>query len=98
VSEAVVHNRICPDIAKDDEFYKIRNDYTNTTLRNSFSIEIMKCSKQTSTEKDPCKNDTEIKELLQKIFFTMYTVDSKVSYDNYYYDGDIVRHTDNFNN
>ena len=41
-----ISKRICPDVKSrydKDTFYKIRNSYTNQTLRNSFSVEIMKC-------------------------------------------------------
>ena len=40
---AVIAKRICPDIAKNETLYKVRNVYTNQHLRNSFSIEIRKC-------------------------------------------------------
>ena len=52
-----VGQRLCPDIEKDDKFYQVRNAYSNSTLRNSFSVEIMKCSTSIS---ETCKDDTEI--------------------------------------
>ena len=39
-----IGQRLCPDIAADDSFYQIRGAYSNLTLRNSFSVEILKCS------------------------------------------------------
>lgn len=39
-----VEQRICPDIPDDYDFYKVKNSYSDPTLRNSFSIEIVKCS------------------------------------------------------
>ena len=40
-----ISKRVCPNIVKEDhEMYKIRNDYSNETLRNSFSVEILTCT------------------------------------------------------
>ena len=39
----------------------------------------MKCTNSTSKEK--CKTDDETEAFLKSIYFTMYTIDSKVSYD-----------------
>ena len=51
-----ISKRVCPDVSEEDsEMYKVRNDYTNETLRNSFSIEILTCSLETSSE---CKDET----------------------------------------
>ena len=49
--------RLCPDITKLDEFYKVRNAYNDKQLSNQFSLEIIKC---TQFNNKNCKNDTEI--------------------------------------
>ena len=72
-------NRICPNIKSVDQKYKVRNDYLNETLRNSFSIEILRCTNVTNPN---CKEEGEIETLLSQIFFTLYTIDSTISYDS----------------
>ena len=42
--------RVCPDYSGMDDFYEIRNGYSNKTLRTSFAFEIIKT---------PCTNTTE---------------------------------------
>jgi hypothetical protein len=40
--------RFCPHIDTVEEpWYKVRNDYTNDKLRNSFSVEILSCLNKT---------------------------------------------------
>jgi hypothetical protein len=34
--EKMISKRLCPDV--EDEIYKVKNDYTNETLRNSFIL------------------------------------------------------------
>ena len=87
-----IEQRLCPDIEKDD-FYQVQGAYSNQTLRNSFSVEILKCSDQISTT---CKSDPEIELLLSKIFFTLYTLDSSVSYNHYNKQNKPVRTYDSF--
>jgi len=65
MSDALIENanlRLCPDLKKDDEFYKVKNAYSNETLRNSFSVEIVKCSEQIS---NVCKTDEEVRAMLK---------------------------------
>ena len=53
--------RICPDTDhKLTEFYKIKNGYTNSTERFSFSLEIHKCDPSTNLE---CEDDAAITEV-----------------------------------
>ena len=53
VDKSYYAERMCSDVK--DSMYKVQNDYSNKTLRNSFSIEILTCSKFTSKE---CKSET----------------------------------------
>ena len=76
--EKMIMFRICPK-NESDSMYKITNDYTNETLRNSFSIDIMKCSESTSKK---CKNDSEIEAFLKQVYFTLYTIEAKVTFDD----------------
>ena len=57
--------------------YKVKNDYTNRTLRNSFAVEILTCSESSSKE---CKDEVEIEKLLEKIYFTTYSIESYTNF------------------
>lgn len=57
-----VIDRLCPDMEALEEYYKVKNGYTNTTERISFSIEVHKCL-VTKTQKS-CKTDLEIEKLM----------------------------------
>jgi hypothetical protein len=62
--------------------YKVQNDYTNRTLRNSFAVEILSCSEFTHSD---CKSTPEIQEFLEKVYFTSYSIES---YTNFGKDSD----------
>ena len=75
--------RLCPDVAfGKDIVYKIMNGYSNRKKRINFSIDIFKC-KEKEFFGNTCKNDTEIETFLREVYFTFYTLTSRVSYDQY---------------
>ena len=62
---------MCPDTDSEllNEYFVIKNGYTNRTERLSFSIEIHKCNDRYNPE---CKPNEEIVDLLDKIYFNFY--------------------------
>jgi len=60
--ESKLKNRVCPDIAKDDPNYKVKNLYQNKDERFSFSIQIFKCTQGPEI----CKKDADIESFLSK--------------------------------
>ena len=60
-----------------DKFIKIKNGYSNYTERVSFSFEIIECSK---SQDQSCKEEGEIKNLLDNIFFTFFYVNENVEF------------------
>ena len=40
VKDNVIKGRFCPDTKTNEEFYEVKNGYTNETERKSFSIEV----------------------------------------------------------
>lgn len=69
---------LCPDIPEDDQFYKVRNKYTDVSDRVSFQVEIHKCSK--ALNKD-CKDESEINDLLSYMYFTLYIVQDRANFE-----------------
>ena len=61
--------RLCPDMEQMAEFLKIKNGYTNSEDRASFSLNIFKC------QGTSCKNETEIRDLLQGLMFNIYMIE-----------------------
>ena len=76
VDKSYYAGRMCSDVK--DKMYKVQNDYSNKTLRNSFSIEILTCSEFTSKE---CKSEAEIEYFLDRVFFTTYSLESYTNFD-----------------
>lgn len=48
----------------------VKNDYANETERISFSLDIVKCNKDTNKN---CKSDKEIEHFLNNIYLTVFT-------------------------
>lgn len=100
------HN-LCPEVSADDPYYEAINDYDNQEFRQSFSIEMWKC---TSAYGGTCKNDVEIEEFLKEIYFDMYVTGDDVLFSesgqveliskNHFFiqfQGDINKYKDNNN-
>ena len=58
------------------------NSYSNQTQRTSFAIEIFKCKVNPLIGINECQSDKNIDLLLKNIYFTLYTLTSRVHYDN----------------
>ena len=78
VRQKTLEHRICPDIDKNDEAWKVVNGYSNEQLRHSFSLMLTKCSLEFNSN---CKNDTEIAKFLNSMFFTVYVVGDEIVYN-----------------
>ena len=61
--------RFCPAIENIAEYYEIKNGYTNSTERISFSIEIVKCNRELGEE---CHDDQYVEKVLSYMYFTVY--------------------------
>ena len=57
-TQTVYTTRLCPHV-EDEPMYKLKNSKENSTLRNSFSIDIVKCGNG-----QKCVDDKEIQWLL----------------------------------
>ena len=60
-TDSLTQMNLCPDVDDEEEYYTVEGIYTNMTSRNSFSIDIVKCSEDANLS---CKNDTDIALLL----------------------------------
>jgi hypothetical protein len=69
-----LENRLCPDIAKDDPNYQIKNLYQNKNERRSFSIQIFKC------KNEDCYEDDEIERFLKKTQFNQQLIEGSISF------------------
>ena len=73
-----IKNRLCPEIEPISEHFKIKNDYTNLTERNSFHLEISKCTNKLHPkhpfEYNYCKEEEDIKKVLKELYFTLYVM------------------------
>jgi len=58
----------CPDTERVEEYYKLKNSYSNFTERISFSIEIIKCDNETNNYQ--CKSDEVIKDFVSHLMMT----------------------------
>ena len=65
--EKIISKRLCPDVAKNETLYKVRNVYSNPHSRNSFSIEIRKCEENINKN---CKPKELIDDFMSEVFFT----------------------------
>lgn len=72
-----VHANFCPDIDKNFSSYVVAEKYTNTTFRQSFSVEIQLCD---SGRNSACKNTTEIDALLTTFYFTFFTLQQRAEF------------------
>ena len=75
--EDLSKKNLCPDIQPDDELYRLESKYSNRTFRQSFSVEIMKCTNDTNPN---CKDDIEIEQFLKQFYFTMYTLQERADF------------------
>ena len=71
--------RLCPDVDEAYNYYRVMNSYSNTTHRESFSVELWKCNSNINTN---CKSDDEIQDFLRSFYFTFYTVYEKIQFSN----------------
>jgi hypothetical protein len=71
------HSQICPDIDLDYELLRLEGKYTNTSFRQSFSMEMMKCNSQFN---DDCKGDNEQKEFFDMFYYTFYVLQGSVQF------------------
>lgn len=53
------------------------NDYSNEDNRQSVAVLVIKCNKDKNRN---CKDDRQIEELLQKIYFTTYLVHDTIQF------------------
>jgi hypothetical protein len=71
------NNYLCPDIASDDDQYRIESSYSNRTFRQSFSVEIQACNLEINPT---CKNMTEQLWFLETFYYTFYLLQSRVEF------------------
>jgi hypothetical protein len=75
--------RLCPDVTTEAEkIYKVMNSYSNQTERTYFAVEIFKCKVNPLIGVNECQSDKNMDLLLKNIYFTLYTLTSRVNYDN----------------
>lgn len=67
---------MCPDVSEGEEDYKLKSDYSNQTLRDSVSIQILKCNKNINPN---CKSSEDSKRLFKRILFNIYVLGDKVN-------------------
>ena len=48
-------HRLCPNMKKDDQLYKVQNSYHDHKIRNSFQVEITQCDR--INKPDFCNHD-----------------------------------------
>ena len=71
VEELKPKHFLCPHITKDyEKLFVVENDFTNTKLRKSFSIDIFKCEEYDHFPNRKCQNDDSIKYALKNFYFT----------------------------
>ena len=65
---------LCPNITKEyKDLFTIMNDYSNTDLRKSFSIDVFTC-KEKPYMNNKCRSKPDIDHLLKNLHFTMYNL------------------------
>lgn len=69
--KSLISGYICPDYGKDYENLVIENEYSDKTLRKSFSLEMTECVPELNTN---CKSPEDIKKLLHTYYFNFYTL------------------------
>jgi hypothetical protein len=59
------------------EYLSVKNAYDDNDNRNSFSLEIYKCSAMNPN----CRSDAEISKMLKHLMFNTYTLKEKAKYN-----------------
>ena len=77
-AEKMLKHRVCPNINKTDPIWEVINSYSDEKFRKSFSVMLLKCN----PDYGPCKNETEIQNFLQYMFFTMFVVKNDLIFDD----------------
>jgi hypothetical protein len=75
--KAKVPSLLCPDLSEKPEQFMVEGKYTNSSFRQSFSIEVSVCN-QTQSH---CKNETEIQRFLSGYYFTLYNLQMKLLFN-----------------
>jgi len=52
------------------QYYNLKNGYSNVKDRDSFSIEIIKCSANPAFEREECHDDNDIRDFASHIIMT----------------------------
>ena len=68
---------LCPDVEKIKDFYKLNNGYYDDVETDSFSIEIISCSRDT---RDDCQSEEDIRALASHLLFTQYFIKETIDY------------------
>ena len=71
---------LCPDVEWMQWRYKLKNGYSSSRDRTSFSIDITTCN--TLQVKRGCKSDKDIERLLNSLVFTSYFVMEGIDFEN----------------
>ena len=71
--------RLCPDMENMD-YLKVSNGYTNSFMRNSFSLEILKCNSDLNPN---CKPDNIIQNMLNMMMFNILIINNDQEIGNY---------------
>ena len=76
INQEAYEQRLCPNLEELNEYLIIKNLYTSPE-RVSFGVEVIKCDNTTYN----CKNDTQIDNLLNSIYFTLYYSEEILDYN-----------------
>ena len=71
---------LCPDTEGVEEFYELRNHYTQYNDRISFSYDFIMCINE--TENGNCKSENEIYELIESLIITQYYLRESLDLSN----------------
>ena len=68
--KSTVNSLLCLDLSQNPEQFMVEGKYTNSSYRQSFSIEISVCNQSLSN----CKPEAEIQRFLSAYYFTLYNL------------------------
>lgn len=71
--------RVCPDLEFMQDYWRIKNSYTNYDERHSFNIAVVVCNNETAGS-EGCATKDDIDFLLERLYFTFYVVEDNVQF------------------
>ena len=71
---------LCPDIDKVKDWFQLKNGYTNTKERDSFSLEVITCDQIWHDEDNYCAPEEDIEEFVNQLLLTQYMLQETIQY------------------